>query len=337
MNFIKKLINKLKGNNYQLSPEAEQNLKQNAGKPKLAKTIATLALASTLALTPLTLTACNPKTENPNPNPGIEKPITEYSQILQTVLTDDYYDNLIKEHVDNHWFFSNKIAAIPYSFLEKKGLNIEAIKNENLKCITDAYIEENNSNSLIVSVKAETENSSNNFYSCFQLKYNLSDKEYKDLYMLHKGRYIQAPFFIQEISKQKQPIILSETKISVDTYDTLLEVFNTSQSYKPYFNNKALSLDIVKITDANHITINVRNAPSLENMYSENNLIRKLEARVYDSSHPNITNGIYTIVYTSSRSLAATNADSFINNSTNATYFSSQNLENINLSYKLEI
>lgn len=322
------ILTKLKG--YKQSAETEQTSKQNAGKPKIAKTIATLALASTLALTPLTLTACNPKTENPNPNPGIEKPITEYSQILQDVLSSDYYNNIIEEYKNFNWYSKNKTLAIPYNFLKTEGFDVAAMLNDEITCSSTSYVVNTDTNTLYLNVKIESPYSAGKYYSCYKLKYTLTNKEYADLYMLHEGNYIQAPFFIQELDKNKTATVLSKTKIDKETLNNLEEFFNSLHGYRDLLNGSC-EMDIITITDEKHITAECRTNPSSTNMLTQNAKLRVLDLLIYTSSKPSLNNGIYNIRTINSTALRPTNLEDFKANYSAITYFNTDNVNKVNV------
>ena len=193
--------------------------------------------------------------------------IKQYSQILQNVLTDSYYDEVIKSTSDR-WgrpcTFKQGVQAIPYNFLAKQGLNISAIKNDEVDGFSTSYIKENDKNSLYVSVKVEHK-ATEPYYSCYVLKYPINKQEYNDYIMLHKNEYIQAPLFVQELDKQKTPEIISNINITTES----LEKFKTSISQwddlsTNAFNTTDLAFDIIKIEEIkntyNHnIYIDIRN------------------------------------------------------------------------------
>ncbi len=321
------IITKLKG--YKQSAETEQTSKHNASKPKLTKAIATLALASTLALTPLTLTACNQKTENPDPNTDIEKPVAEYSQILQDVLNSDYYNNIIEEYKNFNWYSKNKTLAIPYSFLKTEGFDVAAMLNDEITCSSTSYVVNTDTNTLYLSVKIESPYNDGKYYSCYKLKYTLTNKEYADLYMLHEGNYIQAPFFIQELDKNKTAAIISKTNVDKETLNNLEDAFNSLQIYQENLNG-SFSIDITQITDEKHITIEFRSNPSTD-MLTKNCKHRILELLIYSKAEPSITNDIYKIGTIKNTSCSPTNLEDFKANYSTITYFNTDNVNKVNV------
>lgn len=230
-----------------------QNISNNSI-VKRAKNI-TLAFVLTLALT-LT-TSCgntNGTTSGGNTNDdthisegnnstiitpdGDKVDISEYSEILRNVLTKDYYSSLIAEGKvlqskgNQSYRTANKFQAIPYGFLEDEGYDIDAIKNDELKCETDIFVLDGE---LYIACRVENK-ASIDYYTHYVIKYSLTEKELSDLNLTHQqlsegGNTIrtvsfQAPFFIQELSLQKNATVLSKahiTKESEEFSETHLE------------------------------------------------------------------------------------------------------------------
>lgn len=274
--------------------------------------------------------------EQPNETTGTTNSnLSQYSQILQTVLTDSHYTNLINEYFGSYNYEGpeNKHTSIPYAFLEKQGHDINSIKTDQLKCITDAYIKNDNKNELYVTVRVENKNNLGNYYTNYVLSYNLTEKEYNDLYMLHKGRYREASYFIQELSKVKIPTVKSSVNIDIETYDNLDMGFSNSTFLKENFDNNHLDLDIIKVSDKNNFTMALRTTPSYKDMVSTNCIIRNLSIKVSNVSSPIYSDGIYGIKYSHDLTFEFSNLSEFEKNYDLITYFSTQGLNNINLNY----
>ena len=118
------------------------------------------------------------------------------------------------------------MQALPYGFYEDEGIDVAGVKNNDLSAGAHLYIKNDEPNNLYVSTDAETKTAESDYYSNYLLKYSLNDAELKDLKMLFEGDYIQANFFIQELSYTKIPSVISEFKIDVDTYNGLLTTLN---------------------------------------------------------------------------------------------------------------
>ena len=217
-----------------------QNIQNNAIVKKVGKFTITTALIFSLLFT----TSCgntNGTTPGGTTNDDthisdtIETPsgdsidISEYSEILKTILTSDYYNNLIKDGkiaqtTGNHSCrTSNKFQAIPYGFLEDEGYDIDAIKNDELKCETDIFVLDGE-----LYIACRVENKANiDYYTHYVIKYSLTEKELSDLNLTHQQLSeggnttrtvsFQAPFFIQELSMQKNATILSKAHITKDS------------------------------------------------------------------------------------------------------------------------
>lgn len=195
---------------------------------KVAKSIASLALCSTMLFGIGSLSAC--KNNNPTVAPGNQteqsgtdstesnNELPKYSQILQTVLTDSYYKGLANEMRNN--LTINKYRAIPFSFLQEHGHDVNNVKNDNLSCTCRFYFKQNDKNNLYCFLNVE--NSANeNYYTNYNLKYNISNTEYNEITMLVKGEYLQSTLFMQELDNQKIPVIINKMNVNKTTFDNL--------------------------------------------------------------------------------------------------------------------
>ena len=210
-----------------LIKRAFSRLKTALKNAKISKKIATLSLTTALVVSGITFAGCSNDSHNPgpgpDPNPG---PIeSEYSQIMDTVLNDEYYTSL----VDNFTYEDNSSAYYdphPYGFLEDEGYNIDDIKNGTLKCYSTSYMKDDG-----YYIRTMVENkASTDYYGCYIIKYDLTDQEKDELDMLFKEQYIQTPLYIQEISNQKSASVQSEAYISKTGYESILARTKTSQN-----------------------------------------------------------------------------------------------------------
>lgn len=174
--------------------------------------------------------------------------ISNFSQVLQTVLTDDYYRNLVEIQKDSSRLScstANKYQAIPYGFLEDEGYNITAIKNNEIACETDVFVI---NNELYIACRVENKTSTP-YYTHYVIKYSLSEQELQDLNLVfrefpdgantYRTISYQAPFFIQELSNQKDAQVLSKNHITKDGEKSAEE---NIQSKRPY--NSGVQLDL---------------------------------------------------------------------------------------------
>lgn len=235
---------------------------------KTKKRIAAAALAGGMALTSaFGLVGCTNTNSDPgsNPGPGIQTSggdnsggsnnqtpdYSGFSQILQNVLTDQYYRNLISNANSYNETYScnnQSYLPIPYGFLEDQGFNTSKYKNGQSLCYAYLFSIDNH---LYIQLYSEIQ-SITNYNVNFILKYSLTDQEIKELYNLFsplfsnnkETTYFQAPFFIQELSYLKTPEILS---ISYSTNDSTL-------SANEYFNKK-------QFLSNNHISSYIKSEP----------------------------------------------------------------------------
>ncbi len=245
-------------------------------KGETKKRIISTLLACGIALSGIGMSAC----ENPlNPNdPGTEitnpdNKYSKYSQILQNVLTDQYYKNLIitdrfasKDYGNKNSYAHPKFKAIPYGFLEDEGYDAEKIKDRG----NNIYVHSNMytiGNDLFIELTVETK-ASTNYYTQYIVKYNLTNQELKELNALfvnvrsdrHKDCKVtnyQAPFFVQELSYHKNAELISKMHI---TYDGILGVnnyfdrydFNSSTNNVTYINRVIGDYDVTDHTFQTH-------------------------------------------------------------------------------------
>lgn len=257
---IKRLIEKLKANNFEFS-----------------KKVASMALAGTMALSSLGLSACknenntnNPGTSTSQPNTGdngnssgstTQKPdYSKYSQILQTVLTDNYYQGLIGTDLSyssgTYAYNNQSFQAIPYGFLEDEGFNVKDIKNGNLETTADLYSIDNN---LYIELKTEIQ-STKNYFANYVLRYSLTNQEMKEIKALFanlspnkKITYFQAPFFVQELSYQKDPEVVSVAYITKESLESITEFFNNEKLLTSYHLSIYLGSEYVTENIAYHM------------------------------------------------------------------------------------
>ena len=205
------------------------------GKGRVKKVVMSLILA--LSATFLALTGCttdttdpgkNPST-NPGTNPGTNP--TEYSQLVTDLANDTEVNALIDQANQNTSLFSTPLFdPHPYSFLEKEGLDVEAIKSGELYCRTISFVRDDEPNNLYMITYAENEGAVP-YYSEYMLKYSLTDKEMADYNKLHDEEYIQAVFLNDAISEAKAANVISETKMTVEAHTNLSKSLRDNDNY----------------------------------------------------------------------------------------------------------
>lgn len=195
-----------------------------------------------IALMLVSFVACNePQNDGDGgDNPSTEEPPSQYSVVLQNLLEDEYYDDLIaRAKSDNSLYNTGYFYPLPYSFLEDEGYDIEQIKQGTLKSQISAYTYKDDANSLYMAVGVETK-ASKPYYTQYILKYNLTQQEMADYQMLHAGYYIQAVFINDAISEYKTPTIVVKNKITVEAYDGLFEDVQRVSKVKELFSNTGI-------------------------------------------------------------------------------------------------
>ena len=205
----------------------------------------------------------DPAIDNNDPTP---EPEEKYSQILNDVLESDYYAELTDMY-EAAWNYPITKAheAIPYAFLSREGFDIQAIKDEEIDCDSVAYIKNDDTSTLYLSTKVVTDGA-DPYYTCYTLSYPLTDKEYDDLVMLHQEKYIQAPYFIQELDNQKTAEVISKASITVEAYDGILNYLVGFAQMTSAFGTDKLDLDFIDFSvDNQTFEVNLRTTPNRGN------------------------------------------------------------------------
>lgn len=279
----------------------------------------------------------DPAIDNNDPTP---EPEEKYSQILNDVLESDYYAELTDMY-EAAWNYPITKAheAIPYAFLSREGFDIQAIKDEEIDCDSVAYIKNDDTSTLYLSTKVVTDGA-DPYYTCYTLSYPLTDKEYDDLAMLHQEKYIQAPYFIQELDNQKTAKVISKASITVEAYDGLLQSFIDDKNYSTrVFGTDNLEMDFLNFSvNDNTFEVNLRTWPYRGNntstmvMIVRNGQLRNLHLVPSLSVAP-----VSTLPYNSSVFIGPdfdwnpTNRDEFNTNHDSLTYFDSSAMYNLHL------
>lgn len=268
------------------------DVKNAFGRSKIAKRVATLSLAAGMLL-PVAFAASgcqviirdpnNPDKDivvdiNPGTNPGDgdnkdpvepskEPDYSMYSPTLQTVLKSEYYNDSIELIKSAHYNSNfdgdyNMAEAIPFSFLEKQGENIQQIRDNKIRVIALPYILQEEKNVLYNIIEIIYGNDKDDYIKQYLLKYKITDQEYKELNMLYQGKYYQAQMFVQELDNQRDAELVNKFSISVNTYRSLLGRFNSSSNIAPLFETGLVDNFIITNCehtedDCNFISVNL--------------------------------------------------------------------------------
>ena len=184
--------------------------------------IVTIALAGTLVLGVAGLAGCNNDISKVDP-PNQVDPDTGYSQLVTDLAENDYYNSLIRKAANDPDVLNGpSFDPHPYGFLEDQGIDTDGIKKGNLECKTISFTRKEEPNNLYIMTYAE-QDSSKPYFNEYMIRYTLSDSEMEDYKYLHENHYIQAQFINDFISQEKDPEILSYTKMSVNAHKNLAD------------------------------------------------------------------------------------------------------------------
>ena len=192
-----------------------------------------------LMLAMLCLSACDEEKGNENDpqtsttadaQGGSQTPIdvSGYSQILQNILLDEQYNQLIYQATvgkNYSMLESGVFEPHPYAFLEKQGFDIEAIKKDEIDAYTMSYVLDEEPNNLYIYTRVMQDNS---YWANYLLKYTLTEQEMKDYHMLHnrKGRisyFIESVLMNNEIAKTREPEIVGKANIDITALDKMTD------------------------------------------------------------------------------------------------------------------
>ena len=197
-----------------------------------------------------------------NTNDNNENKEKEFSSILDKILTDKYYTNMVDRILGNSHELAKDMLPIPYKFLRQHGHNVDAYLDGTLDVFASSYIYDNDKNHIYVSVKAENVSNSiyGNYYTNYVLKYPLTNQEYDEYTDLCDGEYLQGLLFIQELDNQKTPEIVNKINVQKATYDRMITQYTKSKNinFKRY---SRVEIDIYSVSDT-EIEISVRNGAS---------------------------------------------------------------------------
>ena len=185
--------------------------------------------------------------ELPNEKPNESENEHTFSKLTLDMLNDEYYKSLIEEKKNYTYSLYNRYASIPYGFLEEEGLNVELLKSDFDRCETYIYTTDENSNNLYLSLSYKNNNTYPSYHDFYTLEYSLAENEMNDFKYLVGNNYFEASLFVQYLSYQKEPEILSKATIRAVTYSRIKE--NISNYTTPYFNSPFFNLIGFSTTD----------------------------------------------------------------------------------------
>ena len=168
-------------------------------------------------------------------NSGDPNPPQDYmdghSQILKNILLDEYYEKLIHRVHTSESLRSWAFQPHPYAFYEDQGIDLTPLKNGQSEAYTMSYVLYEEPNSLYMYTRILLDNS---YYQNYLLKYEITDVEYNDYYLMHNGYgeydyYIQSVFMNNEIAKSRDPEIISSSKVSKKAQEYLTESFQKTK------------------------------------------------------------------------------------------------------------
>lgn len=185
--------------------------------------------------------------ELPNEKPNESENEHTFSQLTLDMLNNEYYKNLIEEKKNYSSSNDNKFAPIPYGFLEDEGLNTELIKSNSDYCHTYIYTTDENSNNLYLYLEYENNNIDPSYHDFYTIEYNLAENEMNDFKYLVENNYFESSLFIQYLSYQKEPEVLSKATMDALSYTRTKR--NVSNYTTPYFNSPFFNLIGFSTTD----------------------------------------------------------------------------------------
>ena len=332
-NLLVKLANKLKNAFISKTGKRENAFPSKTSKRAITSLVLAGALVATMVgctYTPSTDRPVDPDNpivdpinpDNPNPNPDNPDPTEQYSDILRAVLNDPYYDEVIEEYhnAEEGTERVNKIFAIPYGYIESIGIDTTPIKNDEVEAYATTYIKDDEPNYLYVYARVEN-NDSTPYYTCYNLKYSITDQEKEEFVMLHEDGYIQAPFFVQEISNKKTPVEAKVASLTTERYEAYLNDFRRSKIIRDVLGDD-LDFSLLDLSVENQ-TFDVQIMTHPDSMidkgeYRTLQLIPSLGAEV-TTIGSNVLNQPLVCTFTSEE------LEKFQNNVTNITYYFSYN------------
>lgn len=294
----------------------------------LKKKVGAVALAGALALGTAGLAGCNnifnPSNPNTpiNPDPINPEPDSTYSELLTAVKEDSYYVNLLEQYENGEAALA-ECKALPYGYLEKEfGLGPEEIIESRMTSSIVSYIKNDDPNHLYVSSKITVNNAPDPYYIFTTLMYEVSDKEYEEFEILNESKSIQSGFYIQELSKQREPAEEHSIKVTQDVIDSFYKLLKNSDTYTmDVWGHDNIEMDWLDASVSNQtINIAVRAHTAKEIGFVSSGEIRYLEM-VPAIGQDVCTEGYDSTIFNGPRDAKAVDFDAYVNSVEDMTYF----------------
>ena len=164
---------------------------------------------------------------------------SEYSDLLQYVLTNEDYNKMRLEIRDNHSLLEDHTAygAHPFAFFEDQGYDLTDVLNNHATCMTSTFVRKNEPNNLYMITRIQV-NANKPYFDEYFLKYTLTDQEMREYRKIYSNSYVQAYFINDAISEMKQPTILGNGRVAVETHESLLKAFQQHAPTNKLLNNE---------------------------------------------------------------------------------------------------
>ena len=276
------------------------------GKPRKNGKVAATILAGALTLASLGLAGCDFSTDKPYDKPydgpyqDQVDPETGYSKILTEITTSAYY-NEISDRYANNKAEKDEYATLPSAYLKEKfGIDTNKLYENNMGFSSNVYVKTNDKNHVYVTSRISVNDAPDPYYICTTLKYEISDREFEELLYLNNHKAIHSAYFIQELSKQRQPVEEHSLKLTQSVYNKFYEKFSKSDVYtQNVFGNESIEIDWLDASISNQtIYVAVRDETSKYAGFTTTGVIRYMELApsIIDevstlSSDPSIFNG----------------------------------------------
>ena len=177
--------------------------------------------------TPTSISTDDPNKQNgKSSDNNSDNALSKYSPLLQSILTNEEYNQLIKvaHNTNPSLLKTGEFEPHPYAFLEEEGFDIEAIKKGDDLCRTVSYVLTDDKNSLYMHTQVDC----GDYYETFLLKYTLTDQEMQDYHLTQTGGgnvnvpyYIQCVFMNREIAATRDPEVVGTSKMAKESHESL--------------------------------------------------------------------------------------------------------------------
>ncbi len=231
------------------------------GKPRKKGKVAATILAGALTLASLGLAGCDFLTDKPYDKPydgpyqDQVDPETGYSKILTEITTSAYY-NEISDRYANNKAEKDEYATLPSAYLKEKfGIDTNKLYENNMGFSSNVYVKTNDENHVYVTSRISVNDAPDPYYICTTLKYEISDREFEELLYLNNHKAIHSAYFIQELSKQRQPVEEHSLKLTQSAYNEFYNKFTKSDHAENLYANKLIEIDWLDASISNQTVL----------------------------------------------------------------------------------